>query len=86
MTRDDLVALRKTMGLTQTEMAERIGLTLRPYQAIEKGESTIRPVHIRAAERAALTEAVRQGNPMLAPAAVRREALDLARLITGAGP
>ncbi len=45
--------------------------------------SKVRPIHAAAAERAALTLAVERGNPMLAPASVRRQAPELARLITG---
>lgn len=84
MTPADLVAFRKTLDLTQAEMAERVGLGLRAYQDIEAGVSRLRPIHVHAAERAALALAVERGNPMLAPAEVRRQALDLARLITGA--
>lgn len=83
MTLNELVALRKSLGLTQTEMAGRIGLTLRGYQDVEGGVSKLRMLHIAAAERAALAVAVERGEPMLAPACIRRQALELARLITG---
>ena len=83
MTVQDLVALRKTLGLTQTGMAHGIGLSLRAYQDIEAGISKLRLLHWLAAERIALAVAHERGDPMLAPASVRRQALDLARLITG---
>ena len=83
MTHAELAALRNTLGLTQAAMAERMGLGARAYQDIEGGISKVRPIHVAAIERAALALAVERGNPMLAPAAVRRHALDLARLITG---
>jgi DNA-binding XRE family transcriptional regulator len=83
MTSDELTAFRKGLGLTQTEMAGRVGLSLRAYQEIEGGASKVRPLHVAAAERAALTLAVERGEPMLAPVSVRREALELARLIAG---
>ena len=83
MTVQDLVTLRKALGLTQTEMAHQLGMAMRSYQDIEAGASKLRPVHALAVERAALALAVERGNPMLAPASVRRQALDLARLITG---
>ena len=86
MTLDEFVALRKGLGLTQTEMAGRIGLTLRGYQDVEGGASKLRFLHIAAAERAALAIAVERGEPMLAPAGIRRQALELARLITGEPP
>lgn len=82
MTVQDLIALRNTLGINQTEMAEEIGLSLRAYQAIEGGESQLRKLHILAAERAALSRAVEVGNPMLAPANVRKESLKLASIIT----
>jgi transcriptional regulator with XRE-family HTH domain len=83
MSADQLITLRRSLDLTQAEMADRIGLGLRAYQDIEGGASKCRPIHVAAAERAALTLAVERGNPMLAPAEIRRQALDLARLITG---
>ena len=82
MTLEDIVGHRKALGLTQTEMAERIGLGMRAYQDIETGASKLRPIHVAAVERASLALAIERGNPMLAPAAVRRQALELARLIT----
>lgn len=84
MDRADLTALRKALNLTQAEMAEKLGLSTRGYQDIEYGRANLRPVHAHAAERIALSEAIRQNNPMLAPVAIRREALDLARMIAGA--
>jgi len=83
MTSEELIAFRDLLGLTQTAMAERIGLGLRAYQDIEGGASKLRPIHVAAAERAGLALAVERRNPMLAPVAVRREALELARLIAG---
>jgi transcriptional regulator with XRE-family HTH domain len=83
MTLAELIALRKALGLTQEEMATQIGLSHRAYQRIEAGESALRTVHTQATERAALRHAIARRDPMLAPAAIRRDALDLARLITG---
>lgn len=83
MNRDDLKALRNALALNQADMAARIGLGARAYQALEAGEATIRPIHVNAAERAALAIAVERRQPMLAPASIRREALDLAALMRG---
>ena len=83
MTPAELAALRNSLALTQADMGERMGLGTRAYQAIETGEAKVRSIHVAAAERAALALAVERGNPMLAPASVRRQALELARLITG---
>lgn len=79
----ELTALRKTLGLTQTEMAEGMGMTLRPYQMLEAGGTPVLKRHLHVAEWLALDLAVARGNPMLAPAPMRRKALELARLITG---
>ena len=79
----DLAALRDKLGITQTDMAQRVGLGLRVYQDIEGGVSKVRPIHFAAAERAALGLAVEKGDPMLAPVGVRRQALELASLIAG---
>lgn len=79
----DIIALRKRLGWTQAQMAERIGIGLRAWQIIEGDPSKLRTMHVHAVERAALAAAVEQGDPMLAPASVRKQALDLARMITG---
>jgi transcriptional regulator with XRE-family HTH domain len=79
----DLKALRNTLDLNQADMATRMGLGARAYQALEAGESAIRPIHVNAAERAALAIAVERRQPMLAPASIRREALDLAAMLRG---
>jgi len=83
MTINELIELRKAMGLTQSELAKLIGLGLRAYQEIEGTDRDLKLRHIQAVERVALREAVKQGNPMLAPESVRRDALDLSRLIRG---
>lgn len=83
MTLDDLMTLRKEAGLTQADFARRLGLSLRAYQDIETGKATLRPLHILAAERAALDLAIEHGNPMLAPPSVRRQGLALAKMILG---
>jgi DNA-binding XRE family transcriptional regulator len=57
----DLVATRKSLGLTQTEMATRMGLTLNPYQALEMHPDRLRRRHNMLAEYVALEEAVERG-------------------------
>lgn len=66
MTPTDLHEIRKRLRLSQTEMAEMIGLTLRPYQSIERGESPLLPRHTLAIERVALRVAVELKDPTLA--------------------
>ncbi|CAJ0864626.1 hypothetical protein AMST5_01692 [freshwater sediment metagenome] len=80
---NELSSLRKTLGLTQVEMAEKMGMKGRAYHELESGRSATRQIHINAAERVALDIAIERGNPMLAPVTVRRAALELARLISG---
>jgi transcriptional regulator with XRE-family HTH domain len=82
MTPDDLTTLRKALHLTQADMAERIGMSRRAYLDLEAGKAELRPVHVAAVERVALAVAVERGEPMLAPASIRKDALALARLIT----
>ena len=77
---DDLVTLRKELGLTQQEMAAQLDMALRSYQAIETGESAYRYIHRLAVERAALTIAADNKAPMLAPASVRKDAIELVRV------
>ena len=39
--REDLIVLRKRLGLTQTEMADRLDMSLGGYQAIESASLRI---------------------------------------------
>lgn len=82
MTVEELIQLRKSLGLSQADMAAHIGMTVRPYQDIEHGKSALRKIHALAAERAALDIAIERKNPMLAPAAVRKAAIELTRIVT----
>lgn len=85
MTGAELKALRRAMGITQTTMAQRLGISLRGYQDIEaKDDEAIREVHQLAVERIAITAAASAGNPMLAPAAARRDASKLGKLLKDA--
>lgn len=83
MKAEKLQAIRKGLGFTQTGMANQMGMSLRAYQALEKGESEVRDIHLLAAERVAMINAVLKNNPMLAPADVRADALDLVALLRG---
>lgn len=71
MTREDLIALRKRLGLNQSEMAEAIGLKIRAYSNIETGDAELRQMHILAAERAAIDIAMERGDPLAIPAHIR---------------
>ena len=76
-----LIRLRKALGLAQSEMARRMGLSLRPYQKLESESRKIRSRHVRLAESVALDVAIKKEDPELAPASVRNKAMKLARVI-----
>jgi transcriptional regulator with XRE-family HTH domain len=78
--KDDLIQLRKDMGLTQQQMADELDMALRSYQSIEAGESEYRFIHRLAAERVALMRAADTKAPMLAPQSVRADAIELVRV------
>ena len=58
--------LRIQSGLTQSEMADRIGIKLRQYQSFENGAANIKPIHVAAINLASLRLAIDQGKPDLA--------------------
>ena len=76
-----LVNLRKVLGLGQSEMAERMGLSLRPYQELESETRRVRPRHIRLAESVALDVVLEQENLELAPDNVRKKLVKLALML-----
>jgi transcriptional regulator with XRE-family HTH domain len=45
MTPDELIALRKSAGLTQSEVAGQLGMTVRGYQKLESGDSPIKDLY-----------------------------------------
>jgi len=76
-----LVGLRKALRIGQSEMAERMGLSLRPYQELESQTRRVRPRHIRLAESVALDVAIEQRNFDLAPDSVRKKVIKLALIL-----
>jgi len=76
-----LVNLRKALGLGQSEMAGRMGLSLRPYQELESETRRVRPRHIRLAESVALDIAIEKQNLDLAPDEVRKKVIKLALML-----
>ena len=83
MTPAELEALRKSMDLTQIEMAEAMGLSLRAYTNAERGTGDVRRLYQLAVERLAMSFAAGAEDPMIAPASVRSDALKIAKTITG---
>lgn len=78
--KEDLIELRKELGLTQHQMADELGMALRAYQSIEAGESEYRRIHRLAAERVALQIAADKKAPTLAPIPLREDAIELVRV------
>ena len=76
-----LIKLRKTLGLRQSEMAKRMGLSLRPYQELESTARGIRPRHVRLAESVALDLAIERQDLSLVPDNVRKKADQLALML-----
>jgi transcriptional regulator with XRE-family HTH domain len=76
-----LMRLRKALGLGQSEMARRMGLSLRPYQELETNIRKVLSRHVRLAESVALDVAIEKQDPELAPENVRNKAFKFARLI-----
>jgi DNA-binding XRE family transcriptional regulator len=56
-----LYDLRSKIGATQSQFADRMGVPLRTYEDLETERTTIRPVHVRAAEMAAILFAIDKG-------------------------
>lgn len=83
--KQDLINLRKELGLTQQEMADQFDMALRSYQSLESGESEYRFIHRLAAERVALMLAADRKAPALAPPSVRADAIELVRVGTQTG-
>lgn len=83
--KEELILLRKDLGLTQQQMADELDMALRSYQSIEAGESEYRVIHRLAVERVALAIAARVSTPVVVPQPVRDDAVELVRvgLITG---
>ena len=76
-----LIELRKALGIGQSEMAKRMGLSLRPYQELESQTRRVRSRHVRLAESVALEIAIERQNLELAPANVRKQAVKLALML-----
>jgi DNA-binding XRE family transcriptional regulator len=83
MSVQDLLSVREKAKLTQTDMAEMMGLGLTAYQDLEGQHSKFKPRHQLILERVSLRLAVERTDINLALPAIRRDALDLSQLIRG---
>lgn len=67
-----LIAIRQGLDHMPAVMANRLGMSLRPYQEIQNGRAPCRRIHILAAERVALEGAVDAQGIAAAPAVISR--------------
>lgn len=65
MRRAYVASLRKQMNLTQQEMANHLGMSVRAYSDVENGVSECRLIHMLAVERITLQQAKIQEDPAL---------------------
>lgn len=56
----ELLDLRKSLRITQVQMAEAIGMPARTYQMLENGETITKPWHLKAAQLAAMELVIHQ--------------------------
>ncbi len=78
--------VREAAKLTQTEMATLMGWGLSAYQDLEADDpdwKKFKRRHLLALERASLILAIERQDISLALPSIRRDALELARMITG---
>jgi transcriptional regulator with XRE-family HTH domain len=85
-TPEHLIKTRKACKLSQGDMAGFMGMGRSAYADLENGKSTVRGIHVAAADRVSLLMAVVNRDPMMASAMIRKEALKLAEMITSQPP
>lgn len=78
-----LLNLRRSAGLTQAQMAKRMGFTRRGYQDLEEERSSFAPRHLAVLERVSIRLAIEKMDPSLALESVAVDALRLAALKGG---
>lgn len=76
--KNDLHALRSAVNATQADFASHMGVPLRTFEDLETGRSTLRDIHIRAAEMAAMQLAVDRLSASTLPHKLQQIAKDLA--------
>ena len=65
MRRAYVTGLRKKMNLTQQEMADHLGMSVRAYSDVENGVSECRLIHLLAVERITIKQAWMKDDPKL---------------------
>lgn len=87
MTPAHLLSMRKSLGLSQTEMAEELGLSLADYRNLESGRCAILRLHALAVERLAMARVARAGGePMALPLALLMDVIGIYSTIDGTLP
>lgn len=81
-----LLEFRRHLGLTQEELAARLGMSRYAYSGGETGIARFRQLHRMALELLSLQEAVRQGDASLAETGVRSDAFRFADLLHRSSP
>ncbi|KQY23682.1 hypothetical protein ASD31_22075 [Rhizobium sp. Root482] len=79
--RRELKDLRNCLGLTQSAMAAKIGLSLRGYEELEAGRSQVKDLHLFAARYAAFMHVINMGRTDDLPSDLRDVAERLALLL-----
>lgn len=73
MTREEFIAARKNMHMTQGALANLLGMSLRAVQDIENGRSDLRDIHVLALERVSLSLAATYGHREWVPSSVLKD-------------
>ncbi|PZQ55222.1 MAG: hypothetical protein DI570_22280, partial [Phenylobacterium zucineum] len=84
MTPNEMRAWRKHAGLSQTDLGELIGLSLRQVQDIEAGKAQLRESHIMAINYASLTLAQLEGDGRYITPPALKLVVEVEKLITPA--
>ena len=82
----NLPALRGKLGLDQAAMAERMGLDLGTFRALEASPGKVQPLHAILAHMASLDVAIERGEPKLASTTIREKIMAWHQLHTTQAP
>lgn len=69
--RTELEMLRRSIEITQAEMAKMIGISVRGYEELEAGRSQVKDLHLFAARYAAIQRAMDFGKMLELPKDLR---------------
>ena len=86
MTPAGFTVLRKSLGLSQDELAALMGRDRRAIMSVENGDGLVPPLYALAIERLSLGAAVAKQDLNLPPASVRNDALAYHAILRGEPP